>query len=117
MRKQVNREAGLTLVEVLIVVAILGVILAIVIPSYAASTKRAQEKLCSSTKIMVDAQIELYQLDTNDIIAADIVDMSTVFGKLTSGGYLRETPICPASGTYSRVDGKLECSKHDADED
>lgn len=107
-----SSEAGLTLIEVLIVVSILVVILAVVIPNYASSTKRAQTKLCHSTQMMVEAQIELYRLDQKHVFADSTNPTDDIFKRLKADGYVRELPTCPAGGTFTWKDNKLICSDH-----
>ncbi len=94
--KKSHREAGLTLIEVLIVVFIISIVLAILIPNYAASTKSAKEKLCVTAVQMVNAQIELYRIDHPDKALEKEPDK--IFQQLINGGYLRQAPVCPTEG-------------------
>lgn len=115
-RSKRNCEAGLTLIEVLIVVFIISVILAIVIPNYAESTKRAQVKLCHANQRMVESQIMFYEFDTGKSLSSTVTNAnigSEIYAHLVNGGYIKEHPQCPADGNYELQVGKLHCSKHD----
>lgn len=107
-----RKESGLTLIEVLIVVFIISIILAIVIPNYANSTKRAQEKLCEAAVRMVNAQIELYRIDHGKEISA--TSPKEVFYELIAKGYLREEPTCALDDGFSWKDGLIEWSEPNA---
>jgi general secretion pathway protein G len=60
-----TRKNGFTLVELLIVVAIIGVIAAIAIPNLLSSLQRARQKRTMADIRAVAVALELYQLDNN----------------------------------------------------
>lgn len=61
MRK--NKKAGFTLTEILIVIVIIGVVLAIAIPSIIAIRKRINERLLENKKDIILVAAELYGRD------------------------------------------------------
>ena len=65
LRTGIMREKGFTLVELLIVVAILGIMAAIVIPTFQGNVAQAKESASKSNLATLRTQIELYKLQHN----------------------------------------------------
>src|SRR5688500_18335603 len=57
---------GFTLIEILIVVAILGILAAIVVPQFSGATRDAKRSGLTSMVQSLRTQIELYRLQHND---------------------------------------------------
>ena len=93
-------KAGFTLVEIMIVVAIIGLLAAIAIPNFVSARARAQASACINNLKQLDAAASQFALEqhkkTGDAISfpSDL----TPYIKLTTAGSL---PPCPAGGTYS----------------
>ena len=114
------KKNAFTLVEILIVVAILGLLAAIAVPNIMKSRSVAQEKACQGNMAMIEAAIEQWALDGNETSA------TTIASGAQAGGwydYLRDgaLPDCPSGGNYSYTgdgaggtvgDYKLNCSVH-----
>lgn len=109
---RIKDERGLTLIEVLIVVTILTVLLSLLIPNIVASSRKAEEKVCYSTQMMVEGQIALYELDQRKKVDGQTTE--AIFNELIVHGYLKEKPACPAGGKYSwdATNKKLTCDEH-----
>jgi len=65
LRTAIMREKGFTLVELLIVVAILGIMAAIVMPTFQGNVAQAKESASKSNLATLRTQIELYKLQHN----------------------------------------------------
>ena len=90
-----NRK-GFTLVEIMIVVAIIGLLAAIAIPNFVKARETAQKNACINNLRQVDAAKQQWALETNKT-TGDTGPTSTQVGDYVHGGY----PSCPASGTYT----------------
>lgn len=91
---QKNRK-GLTLIELLIVVIILGVLAALAIPRITTSAVTAKTNTCLTNQDTQNMQIELYYQDNS----AWPGSLATVAG---DANYFPDgAPTCPGSGTYS----------------
>ena len=94
MRK-VMGKGGFTLVEIMIVVAIIGLLAAVAIPNFMRARERAQTNACIANLKQVDGAKTLWALDTGASTGATVVMTDIVTA------YIKATPSCPAGGTYT----------------
>ena len=84
--KKHQMTQGFTLVEIMIVVAIIAILAAIAIPNFVKSRKRSQTNACIANLKQIQGAKEQCLLDAKDP-AADL------FG---ADGYIKVAPCCPA---------------------
>ena len=100
MKKQIQiSKAGFTLVEIMIVVAIIGLLAAIAIPNFVKARSTSQANGCINNLRQINAAESQFALEQHKTTGDPInfPDDLTPYIKMNSSGSL---PACPAGGTY-----------------
>ncbi len=95
--KQHRPRAGFTLVEVMVTVLIIGIILAVAMPSLAKARQTAQGKGCQANLKQIVGSKERWAMDNN----RGPSDAPTMLELAVPGVYMKGTPICPGGGSYT----------------
>jgi prepilin-type N-terminal cleavage/methylation domain-containing protein len=103
MKKRIQSEQGFTLTELLIVVAILGVLVAVVLPNFTGLLGNAQNQSGAAelniVQTAVDAKMAAENLATTTAVTTATSDMSTAPGGFSlAPSYMRSTAT---NGTYT----------------
>src|SRR3954470_7869277 len=103
-----RRTGGFTLVEIMIVVAIIGLLAAIAIPNFIKARTASQRAACVSNLRTIDGAKNVWALEQKKT-GSDSPTDADLFGPTLS---VREKPNCPANGSYTlgTVDAKPTCS-------
>ena len=91
-----RRVKGFTLVEIMIVVAIIGIIIAIAIPGFMRAREVSRATSCQENLIKIEGAVDQWavEYDQKDGITTD---WAGLVGKTL---YLKKTPKCRAGGLY-----------------
>ena len=98
-----KKHEGFTLVELIVVIAILGIIAAVTVPRLNGFKSMAVERVCSYNRKTVERMYSTF-LTENDINDTSFFDQ-----------FLMEnfTVVCPAGGIACYKDEKVQCSVHE----
>jgi len=100
MQLSTSRKSAFTLVEIMIVVAIIGLLAAIAVPNFIKAREASQQKACIANLKQIDGAKSTWALE-NKKISTDTPVTSDLFG---ATAYVRDEPGCPANGTYALND-------------
>ena len=104
------RKNAFTLVEILIVIAILGLLSGIAIPNLIKAREGAEENACKGNMAMIEAAIEQWALDSNIASGTGVAANQSSWDDYLRDGTL---PSCPGGGTYSYTGGEKSGNLYD----
>lgn len=105
MIKLRGRQAGFTLIELMIVILIIAILVAIAVPVFVAATSASKRRACQSNMRTIDSAITCYHGYYEVFPLAG--SCSTMLGPT----WLKRDPTCqgsPAPGTYSLIGGSAD---------
>ena len=86
-----RRRFGFTLVELMIVMAIIAILMSVAIPIYSRSITRAKESVLKNNLFTMRTVIDEYTYDKQKA--------PQTLNDLVSDGYMRQIPVDPITGT------------------
>ena len=99
---------GFTLMEVLVVVAIIGLLAAIAVPNYIHALEQSRDEVCAANSQIISVQVERYRLTTGELPQPG---EESLVDYLVESNYLSQAVECPRGGVYSLdAEGRVVCS-------
>jgi len=92
MKIKASRPGGFTLVEIMIVIAIIGLLAGIAVPNFLKARTVAQANTCINHLRQIDAAIQEWALETKKAEGQQVL-----YSDISS--YLKGAVVCPAGGT------------------
>jgi len=92
MKTVAHRKSGFTLVEIMIVVAIIGLLAAIAIPNFVKARTTSQMNACINNLRQIDGAIQQWALEYKKDSAAAVTEADVT-------PYLKNAVVCPSGGT------------------
>jgi|GEM_PF-747236 len=116
-----HKKNGFTLAELLIVVAIIGVLISVSIPIFVGMKDKAENAACEANRRSLLGALRIEKMTNDSLSNGDLLkDAAGTMNKTVSGNTVND--ICPAGGTvtvtfYEGDIVKVECSKHGGSSD
>lgn len=89
-----NKKKGFTLLELLVVLAILAILIAIAVPVYKGQKEKAAITAHNANVRVLETAVESYRQDHDGKLPEDINELAT-------GGYIKSVPAVPSSNDKS----------------
>ena len=106
LKKILKNKKGFTLVELMVVVAIMGILVAIAVPTYSSVTASAAKKTCDSNVKTLNSAVAVVKAENNGVLPEDfeIADLQSYVDL--------DSLVCPVNGTtaYTMSGDEVVCT-------
>lgn len=95
-RQNQRQSHGFTLVEIMIVVAILGMLIGLAFPAFVKSRTQARKQACIENLAQIESAKQIWGVENGKKDG----DTPTDADLIGANGYIKIKPNCPGGGTY-----------------
>lgn len=113
-----KRQSGFTLLEVMVVIAILGLMAAMIVPNVMGQSETAKVKLAKTDMAGIANSLDLYKLDNHQYPTTAqgleaLVQQPPNTPNWNPAGYLKRTPTDPWGNEYTYISPGLNGNNYD----
>lgn len=101
-----RKSEGFTLIELVVVIAILGMLALVAVPRVAGITGKAHESVCEANLKTIERLYSALLVENN------LDHEESLFNQFLSDHF---DEVCPDGGIISYEDGEVKCSEHEGD--
>lgn len=93
-----EQNSGFTLIELIVVIAILGILVAVLVPSYIKYVERSRQEVCRSNRSEL---LHMFQIEATTMETYDSEELQTfTLSAFVSSFVSKNGPACPSAGEY-----------------
>lgn len=98
-----KKSGGFTLIDLIVVIAIFGILAALAVPRFVRFRSKAEESVCAANRKIVETMYMAYLIEKGTDHEDSIFDQSVIENF---------DEACPTGGVIRYEDGKVKCSVH-----
>lgn len=104
---KIKRNRGFSLVELIIVIAIIASLTAIIVPTYLVYVSKARQTTCQANRASLEKVLKIEMTDKDYATLQDAYNAKTAAEPEWASQF-----VCPAGGKISAMRNEVICSKH-----
>jgi prepilin-type N-terminal cleavage/methylation domain-containing protein len=101
MKKNIHRQKGFTLVEIMIVVGIIGLLVAIALPNFMKSRATSQQNACINNLRQINSAVQQWAMETGQAAGSPPPNLTTDLTPYIQLNSNSSIPTCPSGGNYT----------------